>query len=171
MFGRPHGRVPEAGTIAAPAIGTTEGGIPAWGIPPAGGTPAAAGTITARGTPTAIVPAGGGGVPPVPVFHADYGPHINPLYVTRNEFNAFRALVNQRLQQLQNQQNQMNQNIQNQQNQINQGIQNLQNQMNQNIQNLQNQMGQNIAGILATFGNINNNLAQINQLLGIQWYY
>ena len=29
MFGRPHGRVPEAGTIAAPAIGTTEGGIPA----------------------------------------------------------------------------------------------------------------------------------------------
>ena len=65
----------------------------------------------------------------------------------------------------------MNQNIQNQQIQMNQDIQNLQNQMNQNmqqIQNQQNQMGQNIAGILATLGNINNNLAQINQLLGIQ---
>ena len=47
----------------------------------------------------------------------------------RNEFNAFRALLNQRIQQLQNQQNQMNQNI-------------------QQIQNQQNQMGQNIAGIL-----------------------
>ena len=70
MFGHPHDRVPAAGR-----------------------------TIATGGTPAAIVPAGGGGgVPPVPVFHADYGPHINPLYVTMNEFNAFRALVNQSIQ-------------------------------------------------------------------------
>ena len=46
--------------------------------------------------------------------------------------------------------------------------------MNQNIQqiqNQQNQMGQNIPGIFVTLGNINNNLTQINQLLGIQRYY
>ena len=74
MFGRPHGSVPAAGKIAAPA-----GGTPAWGIPPAGGTPpAAVGTIAARGIPAAIVPAGGG-VPPVPVFHAGQDPHINPF--------------------------------------------------------------------------------------------
>ena len=54
----------------------------------------------------------------------------------------------------------MNQNIQQ--------IQNHQNQMNQNMQNQQNQICQNIAGIFITLGNINNNLHQINQLLGIQ---
>ena len=144
MSGRPHGRVPAA----------------AGGVPP--------------------------GVPPVPASHA--GPHINPLYVTRNEFNAFRVLVTQNIQQLQNQQNQMDQNVQqlqnqqnqmnqnvqqlqNQQNQMNQNIQQLQNQqnqMNQQIQNHQNQIGQDIAGIFDTLGNINNNLRQINRLLGIQ---
>ena len=40
--------------------------------------------------------------------------------------------------------------------------------MNQNIQNHQNQIGKDIAGIFDTLGNINNNLHQINQLLGIQ---
>ena len=51
MFGHPHDRVPAAGR-----------------------------TIATGGTPAAIVPAGGGGgVPPVPVFHAGHGPHINPL--------------------------------------------------------------------------------------------
>ena len=62
MFGLPHGCVPAAGIIAAPA----------------GGTPPAAGTIAARGIPAAIVPVGGG-VPPVPVFHAGHDPHINPF--------------------------------------------------------------------------------------------
>ena len=63
MFGLPHGCVPAAGIIAAPAGGTP---------------PAAAGTIAARGIPAAIVPVGGG-VPPVPVFHAGHDPHINPF--------------------------------------------------------------------------------------------
>ena len=74
--------------------GRPHGRVPAAGVPPAG-------------VPGGVPPAGG--VPPVPAPHA--GPHINPLYVTRNEFNAFRALVTQNIQQLQNQQNQMNQNI------------------------------------------------------------
>ena len=94
-------------------------------------------------------------------------PHINPLYVTRNEFNNFRALVNQNMQQLQNRMNQ----LQNQVNQVDQNMQQLQNQVNQidqNMQQFQNQMDQNIVGILATLGNINNNIARLNQRLGIQ---
>ena len=82
--------------------------------------------ICMLGRPHGGVP-GVGGIPPVPAPHVGHGPHINPLYVTRNEFDAFRALVNQNMHQLQNQQNQ----------------------------------------ILATLGNINNNIAQIKQLLGI----
>ena len=138
-----------------------------------------------------------GGVPPAgaphdgapgPALHGAHGPHINPLYVTRVEFNAFKALVNQNMQQLQNQINNMQgnmQQLQNQQNQLQGNMQQLQNQQNQlkgnllqlqnqlqgNMQQLQNQlqgqinqMGQNIAN---TLGNINNNIARINQRLGI----
>ena len=125
---------------------------------------------------------------PGPALHGAHGPHINPLYVTRVEFNAFRALVNQNMQQLQNQINNMQgnmQKLQNQQNQLQGNMQQLQNQQNQlkgnllqlqnqlqgNMQQLQNQlqgqinqMGQNIAN---TLGNINNNIARINQRLGI----
>ena len=56
---------------------------------PHGGVPAAAGA--------AVVPADGGvpgSIPPVPAPNVGHGPHINPLYVTRNEFDAFKALVN-----------------------------------------------------------------------------
>ena len=143
MFGRPHGG----------ARGGARGGAPA-AVPPAG---------------AAIVPAGGGaphgGAPP-----GGHGPHINPLYVTINVFNNFRALVNQNMQQLQNQVNQVDQNMQQLQNQVNQ-LQNQVNQIDQNMQQFQqfqNQMGQNIVGILATLGNINNNIARLNQRLGIQ---
>ena len=137
---------------------------------------------------------------PGPALHGAHGPHINPLYVTRVEFNAFKALVNQNMQQLQNQINNMQgnmQKLQNQQNQLQGNMQQLQNQQNQskgnllqlknqlqgnmqqlqnqlqgNMQQLQNQlqgqinqMGQNIAN--NTLGNINNNIARINQRLGI----
>ena len=53
------------------------------------------------------------------------------------------------------------------QNQVNQ-LQNQVNQIDQNMHQLQNQMDQNIVGILATLGNINNNIARLNQRLGIQ---
>ena len=65
-------------------------------------------------------------------------PHINPLYVTRNEFNNFRNNANQNMQQLQNQLNQK--------------------------QGQMNQLNQNIG---AALGNINNNIQRINQRLGI----
>ena len=74
------------------------------------------------------------------------------------------------MQQLQNQVNQVDQNMQQLQNQVNQ-LQNQVNQIDQNMQQFQqfqNQMGQNIVGILATLGNINNNIARLNQRLGIQ---
>ena len=86
---------------------------------------------------------------PGPALHGAHGPHINPLYVTRVEFNAFRALVNQNMQQLQNQINNMQGNMQQLQNQLQGQI---------------NQLGQNIAN---TLGNINNNIVRINQRLGI----
>ena len=109
------------------------------------------------GHPHAVVPAvtGGGGVPPaggIPPAGAPHGgapgpaphggPHINPLYVTRNEFNIFRNNVNKNMQQLQNQ--------------INQNTQQLQNQINQNMQQLQNQ-----------FNLIQGQMRRINQRLGI----
>ena len=102
------------------------------------------------------------GVPSVPAPHSGHCPHINPLYVTRNEFNAFGSLIKQNKQQIQNQQNQMDKNIQQIQNKRNQMEQIL-----QQIQNQQNQMGQNIVGIIANLGNINNNISKINQILGI----
>ena len=97
---------------------------------------------------------------PGPALHGAHGPHINPLYVTRVEFNAFKALVNQNMQQLQNQINNMQGNMQQLQNQLQGNMQQLQNQLQGQI----NQMGQNIAN---TLGNINNNIARINQRLGI----
>ena len=76
--------------------------------------------------PHAVVPAAvppAGGIPPAGAPHGGApgpaphgGPHINPLYVTRNEFNIFRNNVNQNMQQLQNQ---INQNMQQLQNQFN----------------------------------------------------
>ena len=54
----------------------------------------------AGATPTAIInPPAGAAI--IPVGGDPPGdPHINPLYVTRNEFNAFRTFVNQNIQQL-----------------------------------------------------------------------
>ena len=83
------------------------------------------------GVPPAVAPHGGA---PCPALHGAHGPHINPLYVTRVEFNAFKALVNQNMQQLQNQINNMQgnmQQLQNQQNQLKRNMQQLQNQQNQ----------------------------------------
>ena len=109
------------------------------------------------GVPPAVAPHGGA---PCPTLHGAHGPHINPLYVRRVEFNVFRALVNQNMQQLQNQQNQLKGNLLQLQNQLQGNMQQLQNQLQGQI----NQMGQNIAN---TLGNINNNIARINQRLGI----
>ena len=188
MFGRPHGRArggaPAAVPLAGAAIVPAGGGVPPAAVPPAAVPPAAVppgivppgivppGIVPPAAVPpagAAIVPAGGGaphgGAPP-----GGHGPHINPLYVTINVFNNFRALVNQNMQQLQNQVNQVDQNMQQLQNQVNQ-LQNQVNQIDQNMQQFQqsqNQMGQNIVGILATLGNINNNIARLNQRLGIQ---
>ena len=95
------------------------------------------------GVPPAVAPHGGA---PGPALHGAHGPHINPLYVTRVEFNAFRALVNQNMNQLQNQINNMQgnmQKLQNQQNQLQGNMQQLQNQQNQlkgNLLQLQNQL-------------------------------
>ena len=49
------------------------------------------------------IPSGGGFTP---IGAQGPAPYINPLYVTRNEFNNFRNNVNQNMQQLQNQLNQ-----------------------------------------------------------------
>ena len=78
------------------------------GVPPAGAPRAA------------VVPSAGAshGGAPGPALHGAPGPHINPLYVRRVEFNVFRALVNQNMQQLQNQQNQLKGNLQQLQNQL-----------------------------------------------------
>ena len=150
MFGRPHGGVPPAGAHGAAVV--PPAGAPGAAVVPPAGVPGAA-AIPPAGVPgaaAAIPPAGAphGGAPG-PALHGAHGPHINPLYATRVEFNAFRALVNQNMNQIQNQINNMQGNMQQLQNQLQGQI---------------NQLGQNIAN---TLGNINNNIVRINQRLGI----
>ena len=127
MFGHPHAVVPAAGGGGVPPAGAPPaGGVPPPVVPPAAIPPAAVPpavvppvAVPPAAVPPAVVPPAAvppvavppvGGIPPTGAPHGGAlgpaphgGPHLNPLYVTRNEFNIFRNNINQNMQQLQNQ--------------------------------------------------------------------